>query len=112
MQPHAKARPRRRNLRHHHQLHHNQAQRAIPLRVPVGSLSLFLRTDDDADMCGRAGYKSAYGNTESYNSYRVPFAGEGYRVFVRPGVPCNTLCDRWQLGPYSCQEVAERPECI
>lgn len=59
-----------------------------------------------------AGYKSAYGNTDGYNSYRVPFAGEGYRVFVRPGVPCNTLCEHWELGPKSCMEVSARPECI
>ncbi|PUU75088.1 hypothetical protein B9Z19DRAFT_1091130 [Tuber borchii] len=57
----------------------------------------------------RAGYKSS--SSDPNDQYLLPFAGQGYRVFVRPGVVCNTLCDNWQDSSIACKEVTLRPEC-
>jgi hypothetical protein len=34
------------------------------------------------------------------------------RVFVKPGVACNTLCDHWELGKDGCQEVSVVDSCL
>ncbi|KAI5803824.1 hypothetical protein EDC01DRAFT_716167 [Geopyxis carbonaria] len=59
----------------------------------------------------RAGYKAAAANYDSSKHYRTLFAGQEYRVFVKPGVKCDTLCDKYWLGPKSCEEVKIKPEC-
>lgn len=43
--------------------------------------------------------------------YRLHFGGQEYRVFVRPGVVCNTLCPDWTQGAFSCQNVPIHDEC-
>lgn len=42
---------------------------------------------------------------------RLPWVGQEGRVFVRPGVQCNVLCDQWTLGRDGCAEVEERAMC-
>ncbi|KAL7275681.1 hypothetical protein RUND412_001368 [Rhizina undulata] len=59
----------------------------------------------------RAGYKAAAKDTDSSTHWRTLFAGQEYRVFVKPGTKCDTLCNQWALGPYSCNEVTVRAEC-
>ncbi|RPA91484.1 hypothetical protein L873DRAFT_1838653 [Choiromyces venosus 120613-1] len=59
----------------------------------------------------RAGYKAAGSDTDGSLQYRTNFGGQEYRVFVRPGVVCDTLCDEYWLGPQSCAEIPVRPEC-
>ncbi|RPB11015.1 hypothetical protein P167DRAFT_575607 [Morchella conica CCBAS932] len=60
----------------------------------------------------RAGYKSSAPNNDSESHYRVNFPNEGFRVFTKPGVVCDTLCDKYWLGPDSCQEVLVRQACL
>lgn len=67
---------------------------------------------NDGEFIHSAGYKSAFPDNSAYNSYRLPFIGQEYRVFVRPGVVCNTLCNDWQLGPAGCKEIPVRNECL
>lgn len=63
----------------------------------------------------RAGYRPA----NPADGWRLPwYAGpngepsqEG-RVFVKPGVVCNNLCDKWYDGPKGCQEVALKNYCM
>jgi hypothetical protein len=43
---------------------------------------------------------------------RLPWLGQEGRVFVKPGVQCNILCDQWTLGKDGCKEVAERDMCF
>ncbi|KAL7267933.1 hypothetical protein RUND412_009463 [Rhizina undulata] len=59
----------------------------------------------------RAGYKAACSDTDTSCQYRMLFVGQEYRVFVKPGVPCDTLCDNYELGPESCSEVSIRADC-
>ncbi|TGZ81935.1 hypothetical protein EX30DRAFT_340354 [Ascodesmis nigricans] len=59
----------------------------------------------------RAGYKAAAKDGDTSVHYRTKFAGQEYRVFVKPGTPCDTLCDEWWLGPDSCVEVQVLPHC-
>jgi cysteine-rich repeat protein len=42
---------------------------------------------------------------------RLPWPSQQGRVFVRPGVQCNVLCDQWTLGRDGCTEVEERAMC-
>lgn len=59
-----------------------------------------------------AGYKAAAHNDDSESHYRIKFPYEEYRVFTKPGVVCDTLCDEYWLGPNSCQEVQVRQACL
>lgn len=43
--------------------------------------------------------------------WRLPFLGQEYRVFVKPGVVCDTLCDDWFEGPNSCSAIAVKTTC-
>lgn len=52
-----------------------------------------------------AGYKADAPDNDIRTHYRTNFAGQEYRVFVKEGVACDTLCDKWWLGPESCGEV-------
>lgn len=64
----------------------------------------------------RAGYKADAAPGRDPNDptvqYRLPWAGQEGRVFVSPGVPCNTLCNEWYLGKDGCKEVKLRQECM
>ncbi|KAF2672578.1 hypothetical protein BT63DRAFT_450604 [Microthyrium microscopicum] len=61
------------------------------------------------DYCAcRAGYKAdpaVYPPSDGSVQMRLVWPGQEGRVFVKPGVPCNTLCDHWELGAQGCQEV-------
>lgn len=63
---------------------------------------------------GATGYEA--GNSEV--QWRLPWYGgnggpsQQGRVFVKPGVECNTLCNEWYLGKDGCKEVVERPACL
>lgn len=62
-------------------------------------------------MCScRPGYKAnaAAGDGSTHWRLKWPVAGHEHRVYVRPGVVCDTLCDKWWLGPDSCAEVGVR----
>ncbi|KAF2024799.1 hypothetical protein EK21DRAFT_77957, partial [Setomelanomma holmii] len=56
--------------------------------------------------------------TNAEIQWRLPWFGSNGdpsqqgRVFVKPGVECNTLCDEWYLGKDWCKEVAEKPACM
>lgn len=43
---------------------------------------------------------------------RLPWASQQGRVFVKPGVVCNQLCNRWELGKDGCTEVLEEDMCF
>lgn len=61
----------------------------------------------------RAGYRATTGARPGDTSvqWRLPTPGQEGRVFVSPGVTCDTLCDQWQLGRQGCQEVGLRTDC-
>ncbi|KAF2190041.1 hypothetical protein K469DRAFT_699617 [Zopfia rhizophila CBS 207.26] len=64
----------------------------------------------------RAGYRATgYKPDDATVQWRLPWYGppsqEG-RVFVAPGVKCDTLCDHWELGAKGCQEVQLKKECF
>ena len=61
----------------------------------------------------RAGYRATTGADPGDSSvqFRLPVAYQEGRVFVEPGVTCDTLCDHWELGAGGCQEVTLRPDC-
>ncbi|KAF2678565.1 hypothetical protein K458DRAFT_423016 [Lentithecium fluviatile CBS 122367] len=68
----------------------------------------------------RAGYRATgYKPGDSSVQWRLPwYAGsngqpsqEG-RVFVKPGVNCDTLCDKWYDGAKGCQEVVLKNNCM
>ncbi|KAF2466153.1 uncharacterized protein BDR25DRAFT_79790 [Lindgomyces ingoldianus] len=67
----------------------------------------------------RAGYRATgYGADDWTKQWRLPWYGgngdpsqEG-RVFVKPGVKCDTLCDSWWLGAKGCQEVTLKDSCL
>lgn len=61
----------------------------------------------------RHGYRAdnvAPGDSDS--QWRLDWAGQEGRVFVKPGLACNTLCDDWQLGKDGCKAVAVRDQCL
>lgn len=61
----------------------------------------------------RHGYRAdTISASQSSSQWRLPWAGQEGRVFVEPGVACNTLCDRWWLGPQGCQEVKQLDHCL
>ena len=59
----------------------------------------------------RAGYRADGLAPTDPKQVRLNFPGQEYRVFVEPGVVCNTLCDQWQLGAQGCQEVPTKAAC-
>lgn len=76
--------------------------------------------DNVLDYCAcRAGYRATgYAADDWTLQWRLPWYGgngdpsqEG-RVFVKPGVECNTLCDKWQDGAKGCQEVKLKDRCL
>lgn len=61
----------------------------------------------------RHGYRAdTIAAAESSSQWRLPWASQEGRVFVKPGVVCNTLCDKWWLGPQGCQEVKQLDQCL
>jgi len=60
----------------------------------------------------RAGYKATDVGADPSAQWRLPWGAQQGRVFVRPGVVCDTLCDQWQLGKDGCTEVPEYPQCL
>ncbi|CAG5180881.1 uncharacterized protein ALTATR162_LOCUS9484 [Alternaria atra] len=68
----------------------------------------------------RHGYRATgYEANDMEVQWRLPWYGtpsgdpsqEG-RVFVKPGVECNTLCDDWYLGKDGCKAVQEKEWCM
>ena len=60
-------------------------------------------------MCGcRPGYRADYPGDTTDSHWRLSWsaAGHEHRVYVAPGVKCDTLCDKWYMGATGCQEVA------
>ncbi|KAF1815630.1 hypothetical protein P152DRAFT_455348 [Eremomyces bilateralis CBS 781.70] len=55
----------------------------------------------------RAGYRAGFHDVghDPLAQWRLPWVGQEVRVFVRPGVKCDTLCDNWELGAQWRQEV-------
>ncbi|RDW56783.1 hypothetical protein BP6252_13967 [Coleophoma cylindrospora] len=49
---------------------------------------------------------------DTSNQFRLPWASQEGRVFVKPGVVCNQLCDAWTLGRDGCKEVQELSQCL
>jgi len=69
-------------------------------------------TPTNRDFCAcRAGYRADGLLATDPKQFRLNFPGQEYRVFVAPGVECNTLCDHPFPGPQSCMEVAVQPNC-
>ena len=56
----------------------------------------------------RAGYRADGLQPTDAKQFRLAWPGQEYRVFVAPGVECNTLCNAWWAGPDSCSEVPVR----
>jgi cysteine-rich repeat protein len=42
---------------------------------------------------------------------RLPWVGQEGRVFVKPGLECNILCNQWTLGRDGCKEVVQNDVC-
>ncbi|CUS09616.1 unnamed protein product [Tuber aestivum] len=80
-------------------------------KCDITTSCIFTKPNGQLHCACRAGYKANAPNTDSGTHWRTLFAGQEYRVFVRPGVKCDTLCDEWWLGPQSCKEITVRPEC-
>lgn len=61
----------------------------------------------------RGGYRGsgAYPPGDTSVQYRLSTPGQEGRVFVSPGVQCNTLCNEWYLGKDGCKEVGLRADC-
>lgn len=69
-------------------------------------------TPSGSDYCAcRAGYRADGLETTDAKQFRLAFPGQEYRVFVAPGVECNTLCTSPFPGPDSCQEVPVQGSC-
>lgn len=49
---------------------------------------------------------------DSSSQWRLDWPSQEGRVFVRPGLTCNTLCDDWQLGKDGCKAVKVKSECL
>lgn len=67
-------------------------------------------------MCAcRAGYKANPGyDAAELAEWRVPFEGQETRVFVKPGIICNELCENWASGGKDgvlCGEVPVKKDC-
>jgi hypothetical protein len=59
----------------------------------------------------RAGYRANNLLPTDQRQFRLKFEGQEYRVFVAPGIECDTLCTNPHPGPDSCQEVPVREDC-
>lgn len=61
----------------------------------------------------RGGYRAntAAAPGDSSVQWRLSAQYQEGRVFVAPGVTCDTLCDHWELGPDGCQEVTLKEDC-
>ncbi|KAF2499295.1 hypothetical protein BU16DRAFT_557626 [Lophium mytilinum] len=60
----------------------------------------------------RHGFRADWTDPKDNNvQVRLPWVGQEGRVFVKPGVACNQLCDAFQLGKDGCTEVVEEPMC-
>ncbi|KAL2144765.1 hypothetical protein VTI28DRAFT_8611 [Corynascus sepedonium] len=59
----------------------------------------------------RAGYRANGLLPTDQRQFRLKFPGQEYRVFVAPGIECDTLCTNPHPGPESCQEVPVREDC-
>ncbi len=59
----------------------------------------------------RAGYRANGLLPTDQRQFRLEFPGQEYRVFVAPGIECDTLCTDPHPGPTSCQEVPVRSDC-
>ena len=61
----------------------------------------------------RGGYRANTGANPGDSSvqWRLNAPYQEGRVFVAPGVTCDTLCDHWELGAGGCQEVTLRADC-
>lgn len=71
-----------------------------------------ITTPTNNDYCAcRAGYRADGLNPTDSKQFRLAFPGQEYRVFVAPGVSCNTLCTNPFPGPLSCQEVPVQSAC-
>lgn len=60
-------------------------------------------------MCAcRPGYRAAVPGDNIDQHWRLQWSipGHEHRVYVKPGVVCDTLCDNWQLGAAGCAEVS------
>lgn len=60
-------------------------------------------------MCScRPGYRAAAPGDSINEHWRLQWSipGHEHRVYVKPGVVCDTLCDNWQLGAAGCTEVS------
>jgi hypothetical protein len=69
-----------------------------------------ITTPSTRDYCAcRAGYRADGLDPTDPKQFRLPFLGQEYRVFVAPGVSCDTLCTNPHPGPDSCQEVPVVP---
>ncbi|KAF8471759.1 hypothetical protein BDZ91DRAFT_473579 [Kalaharituber pfeilii] len=67
-------------------------------------------------MCAcRAGYKANPGyDSADLAQWRLPMAGLETRVFVKPGIICNELCQDWATGGKDgvlCGEVSVKNDC-
>lgn len=61
----------------------------------------------------RHGYRAdGVSPSDSSAQWRLDWPSQEGRVFVRPGLTCNTLCDDWELGKDGCKEVKVRSECL
>lgn len=56
---------------------------------------------------------------DTTQQFRLPWYGtpggdpsQQGRVFVKPGVSCNTLCDDYTLGKDGCKAVKELDSCL
>ncbi len=68
-------------------------------------------TSGGKDYCAcRAGYRADGLSPTDPKQFRLNFSGQAYRVFVAPGVSCNTLC-MTPFGLESCQEVPVQTSC-
>lgn len=71
-----------------------------------------ISTPSGNDYCAcRAGYRADGLAPNDPNQFRLAFPGQEYRVFVAPGVNCDTFCTSPFPGPQSCQEVPVQGSC-
>ncbi|EMD88007.1 hypothetical protein COCC4DRAFT_200390 [Bipolaris maydis ATCC 48331] len=68
----------------------------------------------------RAGYRADNCDAgDTTKQFRLPWYGtpggdpsQQGRVFVKPGLSCNTLCDDYTLGKDGCKAVQELDSCL
>ena len=71
-----------------------------------------INTPSGNDYCAcRAGYRADGLAPTDPKQFRLAFLGQEYRVFVAPGVSCDTLCTNPFPGPQSCVEVPVQGSC-